>query len=83
MKLIIAKDKQLHFIICAVISLLVGIIFRSVIAGMFIALYVGMLKELYDVSVKKSEWDIYDLLADLVGGIVGVIGYLLIVIFIK
>lgn len=71
MKLKIAKDKKLHFIICAGIALLVGLIFKSVIAGAFIAYFIGMLKELYDVFVKKSNWDKLDLLADLLGAATG------------
>lgn len=88
MKLLIAKDKLLHFIICAVIAILTGLISHyllnhsatsSLFVGLFAALFIGVCKELYDVFVKSREWDKYDLLADFIGGVVGIGIYLVIV----
>ena len=90
MKLLIAKDKLLHFIICAVIAILIGLISHyllnhpvtsSLFVALFAAIFIGVCKELYDVFVEGHEWEIGDLLADTAGAVIGgIIGYLIMIL---
>lgn len=86
----IQTDKLLHFIICAVIAILTGLISHyllnhpvtsSLFVGVFAALFVGICKELYDVFVEGHSWEKGDLVADLAGAVIGgIIGYLIMIL---
>lgn len=82
-------DKIKHFAICIAIAfatILVSVVllkhplFTSAVVGVFAALFVGMLKELYDAFAKGRDWDKWDLLADAAGGVVGAVICLLILL---
>lgn len=90
MKLLIAKDKLLHFIICAVIAILTGLVSHyllqhpvssSLFSGFFAAIFIGVCKEMYDVFIEGHSWEIGDLLADVAGAIIGgITGYLIMIL---
>ena len=86
----IAKDKFLHFILCAAISILTGLIshyllnhsvLNSLFVGVFAAIFIGVCKEMYDVFVEGHSWEKGDLVADLAGAVIGgIIGYLIMIL---
>lgn len=90
MKLLIAKDKLLHFIICAAIAILTGLIshyllnhanLESAFVALFAALFIGVCKEMYDVFIEGHSWEKGDLLADVAGAIIGgITGYLIMIL---
>lgn len=84
----ITKDKQLHFICCMLVAFIVtsmlGLIsnwYVGAIAGLLTAMGIGVGKEYGDSKSPNNKWDWYDILADVLGAIAGVlIGIVLIVI---
>lgn len=81
MGLNIQKDKQLHFLYSFYISCLFGIffvligmnIFQVAIASFSVAFAAGLGKEYGDKINPYNKWDWYDILADALGSLVGVI----------
>ena len=84
----ISKDKKLHFTCCMLIALAVTILigllsnwYVGSIAGLLTAMGTGVGKEYGDKASPNNKWDWYDILADLIGAIVGAsIGILIIII---
>lgn len=74
-------DKVCHFCVCTVISLVFGaIIFHTTAGataliggacGLIAAFIIGFMKEVYDGFIGEGTFDLKDLLADTLGGIVG------------
>jgi len=76
----IAKDKKLHFTCCMLIALVVTFIlgllsnwYIGAIAGLLTAMGTGVGKEYGDVKSPNNKWDWYDILADLLGTVTGVV----------
>lgn len=63
----ISQDKLIHFFASAWILLCVLLITNDVNIAFFGAFGIGILKELYDKFIKKTEIDFYDLVADFGG----------------
>ena len=63
----IATDGLLHFAFSALLILIAFPIIKW--WGLLFALLIGVLKEVYDITVKKSDWRIspHDLICDIVG----------------
>jgi len=84
----IAKDKKLHFICCMLIALattiLIGVLsnwYAGSLAGLLTAMGTGVGKEYGDKINPYNKWDWYDILADLIGTIVGItIGIIIIIL---
>lgn len=84
----ISKDKKLHFIYCMLIALattlLIGLLsnwYVGGIAGLLTAMGTGVGKEYGDKINPYNKWDWYDILADLIGTIVGItIGIIIIIL---
>ena len=64
------KDKLLHFTVSAIISAALHIIFPSLLA-IAITLTLGVGKEAYDKVSGKGNAEWKDLIADLLGALVG------------
>lgn len=64
-KIGIRADLLLHFEVSALICLLLCIFLPSWVAGL-ITLAIGIIKEIYD-KYKATGFDLWDLLADLIG----------------
>ena len=66
-------DKIIHFLAGFAIATVVVVVFKDSTARLlfgFIASIVGgLLKEVYDLEIKKSRFDWYDVFATVVGGI--------------
>lgn len=78
--MIITKDKKLHFICCMLIALattiLIGLLsnwYAGGLAGLLTAMGTGVGKEYGDKINPYNKWDWYDILADLIGAVIGVI----------
>ena len=79
-KFILQRDKQKHFIVCFSISLSC-VIFLSLfsfdnrtifLAAAICSLFCGVVKETYDkFRIGGSGWSWHDLLADLIGALLG------------
>lgn len=86
--MIITKDKKLHFICCMLIALattiLIGLLsnwYAGSLAGLLTAMGTGVGKEYGDKINPYNKWDWYDILADLIGTIVGItIGIIIIIL---
>ena len=63
---IMGKDKIIHFIVCFVLAALTALITSNIIIGWLSAVVVGLAKELYD-RYSYGVFDIYDLIADVLG----------------
>lgn len=68
-KEVLKNDKVLHFICNFIIVLILGFIF-NVIVGISAAVVASLGKELYD-EIKYKGWSWNDLIADLIGIILG------------
>ncbi len=69
----IKKDKIKHFIICALVSFLIGAISGSLFAGAFMGMFLGVGKEL---------WDVFYMQRNMIGTLTGFgICYFLLLIF--
>lgn len=77
----IARDKKLHFGLSAIITL-VAILLTSFLWGIIIGTSVGLLKEfVWDLLLKKGNFDKMDLVANFVGIAAGTIIALIIKAF--
>ncbi len=71
------RDKQLHFLGGAVLSFIFS--FISPLLGLFIAVLIGWLKEEYDSRHPKNHTsDPLDMFATWLGGVAGVIVFLIV-----
>lgn len=66
------KDKIIHFIVCFVLAAFTALITNSIIIGWLSAVVVGVAKELYD-RYSYGVFDIYDLIADVLGATCGIL----------
>ena len=78
--MIITKDKKLHFICCMLIALastlLIGILsnwYAGGLAGLLTAMGTGVGKEYGDKINPYNKWDWYDILANLIGTVIGIL----------
>ena len=66
-------DKILHFLAGFFIAIVAVVVFRKtsdpLLFGFIASIVGGLLKEVYDLIIKKSRFDLYDLFATVVGGI--------------
>ena len=66
-------DKILHFLAGFFIATVVAVFFRNssdpLLFGFIASIVGGILKEVYDLKIKKSRFDWYDVFATIVGGI--------------
>ena len=62
-------DKIYHLVAGFIISLVFGLI--NPVLGLALAIIVGVGKEIYDKKIKKSVIDPLDVIATVVGGILG------------
>lgn len=62
-------DKIYHLLAGFIISLIFGII--NPVLGLILAIIAGVGKEIYDKKIKKSVIDPLDVIATVVGGILG------------
>lgn len=84
----ISKDKKLHFTCCMLIAfavtILIGLLsnwYVGGLAGLLTAMGTGVGKEYGDKINPYNKWDWYDILADLIGTIVGItIGIIIIIL---
>lgn len=85
----IGKDKWIHFIACLIVSLIAGIVTKSLYPNLcpaeiacvswVVGYMVGLGKEIYD-EIKTKSSDPYDWAADLIGATLGTVVVLLFVI---
>ena len=68
----VGSDKVLHVETCALISAAVTRYTHNAIVGVFVALGVGVLKELYDMTTGE-EFDWRDVAADAAGAVAGAV----------
>lgn len=83
-------DKVCHFCVCVVISIVFGAVILHTTAGatalvgatcgLLLALFIGILKEVYDCFFCGGKFDVMDLLADAIGGLIGAILFILLFI---
>ena len=79
LKLIKQKDKQYHFIGSAILAIVFYVLSQSMLGAIVIAIGIGAVKELYhDLYLNKGTPDWYDMLANSLGVIFGII---LVIIF--
>ena len=69
-------DKILHFLAGFTIATVVVVLFRnsidSLLFGFIASIVGGILKEVYDLKIKKSRFDWFDVFATVVGGIASI-----------
>lgn len=70
-KKILKNDKVLHLICNFIIVVVLGFTF-NIVTGISIALIASLSKELYD-EIKYKGWSWDDLIADLIGIVLGII----------
>lgn len=68
----VGSDKVMHAETCALISAAVTRYAHNAIVGVLVALGVGVLKELYDMTTGE-EFDWRDVAADAVGAVAGAV----------
>lgn len=82
----IAKDKKIHFSVCAISAVAMMVFMRilsspldvAVLSSQICSIFLGVGKEYGDKVNQNNHWDWYDLLADVVGALFGsLIGCLL------
>ena len=83
----ITKDKKLHFTYCLLIALattiLIGLLsnwYAGGLAGLLTAMGTGVGKEYGDKANPYNKWDWYDILADSIGAIIGILLSIIILI---
>jgi len=69
-------DKILHFLVGFAIATVVVVLFRNstnlFLFGFIAVIVGGILKEVYDLKIKKSRFDWYDVFATVAGGIAAI-----------
>mgnify|MGYP007065044234 CR=1 FL=1 len=65
------KDKLLHFIVNLIVVLSIGWINLPLAIGLAVGLSVG--KEYGDSKAQGNKWDWYDILADAIGIVIGLL----------
>ena len=69
-------DKILHFLAGFFIATVVVVLFKNfsdpLLFGFIASIVGGVLKEVYDLKIKKSRFDWYDVFATVVGGIAAI-----------
>ena len=73
-------DKIYHAISCLVITLITAL-FLNWWIGLILAVLAGILKEVYDAKW-GTGWDWYDILADMLGVVLGVGVYLMYILLV-
>lgn len=68
----VGTDKVMHAEMCAFIASVVTAYTHDMVIGAFVAIVVGVLKELYD-KLAGEEFDWKDLAADAVGAVFGAV----------
>lgn len=63
---IIKVDKMLHFSI----SYIIASLFTNPWFGMGIVIGVNLLKEIFDIQIKKSKFDLVDIISGVLGGMI-------------
>ena len=69
----ISSDKYLHFIVCMILTQIIGKTTMNPALTMSIVFSIGVLKELFDKFIIKESFDFQDLEADAYGIIVGIV----------
>jgi VanZ family protein len=69
----IPEDKKKHFVVSLLLMLMLSLVHVPLVWAAAITLVVGVAKEIYDKYCKKTYFDVYDLLADIIGIGVGFI----------
>ena len=68
-------DKLLHFLCGMIIALIALIILKSAVSAIFLAFFIGLLKEGLDSQQVDNKFDWLDLLFTIVGGLLGAAFY--------
>lgn len=63
----IEKDKILHFTISYILFTYFYVIFKEFTLAIIVTLFIGFIKELYDMKVKKLPFDHEDMIANYLG----------------
>jgi VanZ family protein len=67
------KDKILHGIISALISGIALYFLKNIVVAFGIGLAIGLIKEvIWDYLMKKGQFDVNDILADVIGCFLGI-----------
>lgn len=71
----IPQDKLLHFMVSVIIVTLLKMVLGEdyVVIPLVTTMGIGLLKELYDKFVKKTEFDFGDFAMDFIGAIIGIV----------
>lgn len=77
----IARDKKMHFVVCAAASLVVMVLFRAIssvvadaaLASVLCSLSLGVGKEYGDKVSPGNRWDWWDFAADAAGAVAGML----------
>ena len=69
----ISSDKYLHFIVCLILTQVLGKVSVNIPLTILIVFGIGVLKELFDKFVMKESFDLQDLEADAYGILVGIV----------
>lgn len=64
------SDKYVHFIVCMILVQLIAL-FIPVLYAMLIVFILGLSKEIFDSKQQDDKFDVKDLLADILGIIIG------------
>lgn len=68
-------EKFVHFIVSLILFLSFSI-FLNWILALIAAFFIGVVKELYDAYIRKTKFDLQDLIANIFGIITGIIIYI-------
>jgi uncharacterized membrane protein HdeD (DUF308 family) len=75
-RIMIQLDKILHFLAGFFIATVTAVLFKRtndpLIIGLIASLIGGILKEVYDLKIKKSRFDWFDVFATFVGGVAAI-----------
>lgn len=67
------RDKIYHLVVNVLMMLIIGIIF-NIVSAIIVSILVSISKELYDeIYEDGSGWDWYDLIADAIGIVIGIL----------
>ena len=65
-------DKVIHFLAGFFITTVTFVIFKSLFIALVVSFITGVLKEVYDLKIKKTHFDWYDVFATFIGGIAAI-----------